>query len=465
MKTRRQPPKWTAWLAASTSALMLILVLTAMWLVEASGEAALYAEERETISDELDLLVRIDLEEGAEGLVRAVSRLAAVEQSDQLYLLRDASGKLLAGNVEGWPEHLLISRVPARVSLLGGGIGLVAARPLPDGRSILVGRDARSIELLRRRLFNAVWEAMIVIGVIGVALTTITNRLVLRRVEMLSETARLVSSGQLRARATLAQEVSPFGDIARALNAMLDEVERLILGLRTVTDSLAHDLRTPLARVRRALEAGIVTADPAARLLALEMGRTEIDRTIGIFNALIDIARAEGGLSRSAMSVVDVAELLRAVFELFEPLAEEQQLQVHCDISEGATLYGHRPLLMQAASNLVHNALKYTPRGGTVRIALRINAHCAEIIVADSGPGIPAERRDAAIQRFTRLSQSAGPDGSAGLGLAIVDACARLHEGALLLEDNAPGLRARLQISLRLRAFSLEPAPAAAVFH
>jgi signal transduction histidine kinase len=264
------------------------------------------------------------------------------------------------------------------------------------------------------------------------------------RVRVLSAASARVAAGDFAARAEGAEEQGPFGEIARAQNAMLDRIEALVTGLVTVTDSIAHDLRTPLSRMRQRLEEGLAADPPEAKQIALEQALTETDRTIATFTALIDIARAEGGISRESMEDVDLTQIVRDACDLFEPLAEEKGLAFRIE-TQAAAIRGHRALLMQAACNLIHNAIKYGQSGVDVRLSA--NADGAEIIVSDDGPGIPSEHRAEAVKRFRQVGAQ-GPEG-VGLGLAIVDACARLHRGALALEENAPGLRARLSLAAK----------------
>ena len=257
-------------------------------------------------------------------------------------------------------------------------------------------------------------------------------------------TARLVCAGDFSARAEGGEQTGPFGEIARAQNAMLDRIETLVTGLVTVTDSIAHDLRTPLSRMRQRLEEGL-TAEPLdAKQTALEQALVETDRTIATFTALIDIARAEGGVSRESMEDVDLGQIVKDAYDLFEPLAEEKGLAFNIN-AEPAMIRGHHALLMQAVSNLIHNAIKYGD--AKVDVRLFVGANGAEVIVADDGPGIPSEHRADAVKRFKQLGAQR-PEG-VGLGLAIVDACARLHRGILSLEDNAPGLRARITLAAK----------------
>jgi signal transduction histidine kinase len=205
-------------------------------------------------------------------------------------------------------------------------------------------------------------------------------------------------------------------------------------------------LRTPLAQTRRSLEQGVVGATFEEKHAALEQALAQTDRTLAAFTALADITRAEGGLSRDTMEDTDLRLLANDVRELFEPLAEERHIDLVARF-QAVRLKAHKPLLMQAMSNLLHNAIKYAPSGSQVTLDLTPNGEGAEFVVGDHGPGIPAERRGDAVQRFKRVGQANQGEDGLGLGLAIVDACARLHGGALVLEDNAPGLRARFSLS------------------
>jgi signal transduction histidine kinase len=282
--------------------------------------------------------------------------------------------------------------------------------------------------------------------------------LTMRRVRELSDTAALIAAGKFSARTPTSGSAGPFDRIADAQNAMLDRIEDLVTGLKTVTDSLAHDLRTPLARLRTRLERGILAPDLESKQAALEGGLRETEKTILAFSSLIDIARAEGGLSREAMTTVDLKTLVQDVHELFLPLAEERGLSLDL-ASEDCQILGHKPLLMQAIGNLAHNAIKHAPDATHVGITLHRSAGQAQIVVTDHGPGIPANKRADAVKRFQRLGAGDTPEG-VGLGLAIVEACARLHRGTLLLDDNHPGLKATLTLEAATPIAAAESAEA-----
>lgn len=449
---RRAPwaVRWGASIVVAILAFVTAACVGSLWFVDAAGRAIIAGQQQEAAETELDLLVEEQRDDGDAALLHAVERRVRVDDGrrHRLYALRGADGRLRAGNLPAWPEGVGDDEAwrPATLTAAGAVIH-VATRSLDGGEALLVGRDAAALEIFRRRIVDAGLVAVTIVAVTCLMMAIAVTALLLARVRRLAGAAEKVSAGDFSARAESANDGGPFGQIARAQNLMLDRIEDLVTGLVTVTDSLAHDLRTPLARTRRRIEEGMLSSDERERQDAFADALAETDKTIATFTALIDIARAEGGLSRDAMQQVDAAKVVADAYELFEPLAEERRVSMAVHTAASAQILGHRPLLMQAVSNLIHNGLTYSPEGGHVDIAVTATPEQVEIVVSDNGPGIPAADRAAAVQRFKQAA-NANPEGL-GLGLAIVEACARLHRGSLLLEDNAPGLRARLVLARR----------------
>lgn len=432
------------WSLAIVAAMVLLVAgacAAALWFVDSQGRTLIAAQEQVALNAELDLFEAEFRDEGDAALTRSIGRSA--QTGARFIGLRDADGVLVAGNILAWP-NVHAERGAWSTVMLDGRRVHVVTRRMEDGREVLIGADDAALTSFRDDIVDAAWIAVALVAITCLTLAALITSYMAGRVRVLSAASARVAAGDFAARAEGAEERGPFGEIARAQNAMLDRIEALVTGLVTVTDSIAHDLRTPLSRLRRRLEEGLTTERPEAKQAALEQSLSETDRTIATFTALIDIARAEGGISRETMEDVDLAAIVRDAYDLFEPLAEERGLSFDIEAAP-VTIRGHRALLMQAVSNLIHNAIKY----GVARVGVRLVAFSdgAEIVVADDGPGIPSEHRADAVKRFKQVGTQ-GPEG-VGLGLAIVDACARLHRGALALEDNAPGLSAHLRLAAK----------------
>jgi signal transduction histidine kinase len=272
------------------------------------------------------------------------------------------------------------------------------------------------------------------------------SRSVLRRVDAINRTSKEIMSGDLSRRIPVSRRGDEFDQLAENLNAMLDQIERLLAAMKEVSDNIAHDLRSPLARLRSRLEVTLME-DPDDAAYRETIGRTieEADGLLKTFNGLLSIAQAEAGAARAGFAPVDLATLVADVAELYEPLAEDLGLALAVEVDEAGTIRGDRNLLFQALANLVDNALKYSPPESRVTLRLARQADRVALSVSDHGPGIPAEARARVKERFVRLESSRSTPGS-GLGLSLVAAVAELHGGTLELADNGPGLIARLEL-------------------
>jgi len=381
-----------------------------------------------------------------------------------LYLVTTFTGEALAGNVTalmpgiidnpGWAQTVYRRLDEPEVREHIEHQALVRVFQLPGGFRLLVGRDLDE----RERLYHIVlaagrWSIAIVI-VLGLAGGLFVTRRVLRRVDAMTETTRTIMGGDLGGRLPVAGTGDELDRLAENLNVMLERIEALMRGLKEVSDNIAHDLKTPLTRLRNRCEQALRTSssEPEYRA-AIEATIEESDSLIATFNALLMIARAESGQARGDMTEFDAAEIAHDVCELYEPLAEEKGIVLKVEADTVAPVNGNRELVSQALANLVDNAIKYaepqdlldkdkSANGVAPEIVVRALAEGDRILltVADSGPGIPEADRGRAVERFVRLEQSRSQPGS-GLGLSLAAAVARLHGGELTLEDNRPGLK------------------------
>ncbi|RDV02408.1 sensor histidine kinase [Undibacter mobilis] len=376
-----------------------------------------------------------------------------------LYLVTTFNGDTLAGNVTDLPSGVLdqdgwIETPYRRLDETEGANhpehhSLVRVFQLPGGFRLLVGRDLEE----RERLYGIVasagrWSIALVI-VLGLGGGLFVTRRVLRRVDAMTATSRSIMAGDLGERLPIEGTGDELDRLAENLNLMLERIEALMGGLKEVSDNIAHDLKTPLTRLRNRCEEALRTAGSEAEYrAALEGTIEESDGLIRTFNALLLIARAESGQSREDMTEFDAAEVARDIGELYEPLAEEKGIALKVDAEAPATLKGNRDLVSQALANLVDNAIKYSVAAGRsadappaeIKVGAVIDGDRVLLTVADNGPGIPEADRSRALERFVRLEQSRSLPGS-GLGLSLVAAVARLHDGELTLADNAPGLK------------------------
>jgi signal transduction histidine kinase len=377
-----------------------------------------------------------------------------------LYLVTTPSGEGLAGNIgslvpgvlakPGWMETAYRRLEDPETA---EHHALVRVLQLPGGFRLLVGRDLEE----RERLFDIIatagrWSVAIVI-ILGIAGGVFVSKRVLNRVDAMTHTAQTIMAGDLSERLPIAGSGDELDRLASNLNAMLERIEALMRGLREVSDNVAHDLRTPLTRLRNRAEEALRTAkDEPGYRGALEATIEESDGLIRTFNALLMIARAESGEARENMSEFDAAEVAQDVSELYEPLADTKGLALRVEATP-APVKGNRELVSQALANLVDNAIKYAePQGhaanGTaaeILVTAGSEGDRIKLAVRDGGPGIPEPDRAHVIERFVRLEQSRTKPGS-GLGLSLAAAVARLHGGELKLEDNAPGLKAVLDL-------------------
>jgi signal transduction histidine kinase len=320
---------------------------------------------------------------------------------------------------------------------------------LPTGQWIVSGRIVGEALALRETLERSLFIALIVASLLGLACGGILAHYVGRRVGDIAAVADRIGARDLSQRVPVSSARDAFDRLGLQLNAKLDRNGGLMAELRMVTDALAHDLRSPVSRLRSAAHAAAETTDPAEQEELLGSVIRQADTLIRILTAVLEISRSEAQTGRNQFAWFDLGDLAAELAEMYEPLAEEAGAGIRYDPPEGATpLFGHRQLLAQAVSNLIENAVRYGAEGGDIRVAVHGLGKQIRIEVADRGPGIPSELQSEARRRFGRLDSSRSAEG-AGLGLALAEAIAHLHDGQLILEDNRPGLKTVLELPLR----------------
>lgn len=445
-----------------TLAYLLLFVLFAFTLLGyfAWNTRRLVTEQiTETVNAETSELINRFESEGLRGLVNAIED-RALRPGSNLYLVATPAGQGVAGNVGslesgvmgrfGWTETTYRRLEEQDVA---DHRALVRVSRVPNGFHLLVGRDLEE----RRRIFGVVvsaaqWSFFVVI-VLGLGGGVLVARRVLRRIDAMTGTTQRIMAGDLSERLPVGRSGDELDRLAENLNAMLDRIEALMRGLKEVSDNIAHDLKTPLTRLRnRAEEALSQSGSEPDYRNALERTIDESDALIRTFNALLMIARAESGQARGDMTDFDAAEVAHGLHELYEPLAEDAGLTLGVQ-AEPAPLHGNRELVSQALANLLENAIKYgkppdPKQDGEIRIECRSSPDTVVLTVADRGSGIPDADRMRAVERFVRLEASRTLPGS-GLGLSLASAVATLHGGELRLSDNNPGLCATLVLPRR----------------
>ena len=328
----------------------------------------------------------------------------------------------------------------------------LVTRRLPSGEWLVSGRIAGEAFAIRDTLERSLFIAVLVAGLLGLVCGIITAHYVGRRISDIASVANRISPRDLSQRVPVSRAGDAFDRLGTQINAMLDRISALMEELRLLTDSLAHDLRSPVSRLRSAAHAAAEASDPAEQEELLGSVIRQADALMRILTAVLEISRSEALTGRKQFNWFDVGELAAELAEMYDPLADERGASLEYERpSRPVPLFGHRQLLAQAISNLVENAIRYGSSGGKIQVRVHPGERQIRVEVGDRGPGIPADRRDEARRRFGRLDSSRSDEG-AGLGLALAEAIAHLHEGELRLEDNAPGLLTILELPVHAQA-------------
>jgi signal transduction histidine kinase len=383
---------------------------------------------------------------GLNGLTSLIEeRLGRRPSGSSLYLVTDADRQPLVGNLSGWPrvqpdaDGWLNFRLDTRDD---EPVHWARARSfrLQGGFFLLAGRDMYELQAIRSTIVRTMIWGLVLAIFLALVGGVLVSRGRIRRVAAINEAMAAVVAGDLTRRIPLDPTGDDIEQLVENLNGMLDELETLVDGVRRVSDNIAHDLRTPLARLKNRLESLLQQEESPAKRKVVENAVAEADGLLDTFNALLRIARIESGQRRKGFADLDLGRLIEDVAELYGPLLEEAGLGLEIAHQVDLEVLGDRDLLFQALANLVDNTLKHVPSGGRVKIEARGREQEILLAVADNGPGIPATERDRVLERFYRLDSSRSKPG-AGLGLSLVAAVAELHQARLELQDDEPGLR------------------------
>jgi signal transduction histidine kinase len=454
-----------AWYAVVFGASVAILLAVVYWI----AVAALEQQLEDSVVRETRLLVDIYNTRGLEAVERGVLRRSIQLTSPRrYYLLQDAAGRRIAGNlapmapIEGRTVMSVPEPEPDRAARSDDSTGpnsvVAQGRRLAKGEFLLVGENRYRLVKAEEAIIRAVGGGIAITVLLALGGGMLLALGYLRRLEEVNRTSRSIMDGNLSKRVPTRGSGDEMDQLAVNLNAMLDRIQVLMESLKRVSDDIAHDLRTPLSRLRQRLEmARSKIETPADYGPFIEQSIAEVDAILDTFTALLRIAQVESGTRRSAFSDVNLEQVVSAVAETYAPVAEDRGQRLQAMVGRGAKVHGDRELLLQMIANLVENSIRHCRSGVAIIVSLTDEAGAPELRVTDTGPGIPDGEREKVFRRFYRLEASRTMAGN-GLGLALVKAVAELHGASVELSDNHPGLC--VTVRFRASADSIRPAQA-----
>ncbi len=399
------------------------------------------------IAEESSLLLREYREGGIPDVTDAIAKREAVQASSSYrYALLDATGRHRAGKLaaagrsSGFADLALDvgtgSTIPARALV----------NVLPGGERLVVAADLRALKRIDATILGLFGAAFILVLCLGLAGALILGSYLRRRLARISGTASAIIAGDLGQRITLGGTKDEFDELGIALNAMLDRISLLLENLRQVSCDIAHDLRTPLARLRGQIESALdIDRDPSTHRQTLKRALAQSDELLSLFAAILRIAEVESGALTRHFDCVDLSAITHEICDTYKPAVSDDGRSLDCRIDPDARILGDRELLAQALINLLDNAQRHTPTSTRISVALETEDTMVSLTVFDDGPGVPESEHERIRRRFARLDASRATPGH-GLGLNLVSAIASAHGGRMLIEDNRPGLRVRLTL-------------------
>ena len=422
------------------------------------------AQTDETIEAEITGLAEQYRSRGINGLIAIVrERVARDPNGKSLYLFTTSDYDKLAGNLSAWPQNVQASNGWINFTL-NDSVGwrgephLARARvfKVQGGLRLLVGRDVQELTTLKHLIERAIDWGMGITLALSLFGGFMISRSTAKRIEVINQTARKIMNGHLSLRIPARGTGDDFDQLADNLNQMLDRIVHLMEGIRHVSDSIAHDLRTPLTRLRTQLENTLLTVEGDAARDQVARAVAETDQLLATFNALLRIARLEMTGHSADKSPVQLGPLVHDACELYEALAEDKEQEFVLDIPQDVTIEGDRDLIFQVVSNLIDNAIKYTPPEGNIRVLVTQEEDDAIFQVEDSGIGVPDSEKDKVFERFYRVAKSRSQPGN-GLGLSLVSAVVDMHQGRIELADRYTDGRENPGLKVTLRFPRLKP--------
>lgn len=396
-------------------------------------------------------------ENGSDGVAERINELVVDDpEGTEIYLLVNKEKEKLAGNLNKWPdgaqsigkfedegEWIRFQIEDLRDQRSGIEVNAITI-PLSKWRLLLVGQSTLNTDKIRQTILQTFWASMLLSFLMAFTGAYILTRSVIKRINVINRSAGRIMRGNISERFPFAPGGDEFDELSLNLNRMLDTIENLLKSLSQFANNIAHDLRSPLNRIISRLDAGLRDIDkknPAHDLLKRNIH--DMQNLVDTFNAILNISELEANTELRSSVLCDLQEILTSVVDFYEPYAIEKGVALHYNIREPALVYGEKKLLTQAFANLLDNALKFTPFGGSVTVDVERSEAGIAIIIADTGPGVPEEQREKIFEKFVRLEQSRNTKGN-GLGLSMVAAVARIHGAVIELCDHNPGLVVRV---------------------
>jgi signal transduction histidine kinase len=431
---------------ASVSVLLVIIYSTIT--------AELDRQLKYDINIQLADLGRTFIREGLRDTTATIQHLIEKDrEGNQIFLLLDSNWEKVAGNLDKWPGGSIkpaewITFTVDRTSASNAHKAVGINSSLPRGYILLVGRKLAAQEKIRSLISNILFICFGITAILAAAGGLLMSLTISRRLEQVSQVCETVMQGKLQTRVVVSGSADEFDHLAENINRMLQRIEELIGGVRDISYNVAHDLRTPLNRLRNRVEY-ILHQDMSLEEQEhqLRTSLQEIDDLVATFNSILRISQAEIGAGIEHFLPCDISQILINVLELYRPVAEEKAITEHSDVVSGAWVLGDRHLLSQAFANIFDNAIKYSPSESILRVSLSVESDKVVIVVADNGPGIPPEFYDKITDKFFRLESSRSTPGN-GLGLSLVNAAIKLHRGEIHFSDNQPGLIVTITLPL-----------------